>query len=67
MMIVAAVLAIFSLLGILSFTAYGIFSAIFYGILYGYIFVVLYSLYDNFKREYLGGSTAQYQMPIGKA
>jgi TM2 domain-containing membrane protein YozV len=67
MMIVFAILAVMSILGTLSFTVEGIVSGIVYGVIYGYFFVVLYSLYDQFRKEYERGYNPQHMQPMYKA
>lgn len=67
MMIVMAVIAVISFLGILSFTVSGVITALIWGAIYGYCFIVLFSLYEMLREEHERGLNTQYQAPETKA
>lgn len=66
MMVLLGVMTVLSFFQVLSFSLQGILSGCAYGLFYGYLFVVVYSLYDVLREEYERGFTVQYHAPGAK-
>lgn len=68
MLIVSGILTVLSFLSVFSFYVQGIISGLINGFFYSYTFVILYSLYENFKREkHTGVVIVSNQMSLEKA